>query len=107
MWANTLWPFSSSTRNIAFGSDSTIVPSSTMASSLGFGRNAPQIIEQGVRPWPADADSRSTHRPAVNAIGPVQEHHKGASIAQPIVLGGPVPLGPGVTGARRRRHRRA
>jgi hypothetical protein len=33
MWANTLWPFSSSTRNIAFGSDSTIVPSNTMASS--------------------------------------------------------------------------
>src|SRR5918993_3134469 len=37
MWASTLWPFSSSTRNIAFGSDSTIVPSSTMASSLGLG----------------------------------------------------------------------
>src|SRR5215212_5141973 len=49
MWASTLWPFSSSTRNIAFGSDSTIVPSSTMASSLGLGRNAPQIIEQGGR----------------------------------------------------------
>jgi hypothetical protein len=37
MWANTLWPFSNSTRNIAFGSDSTIVPSRTIASSFGFG----------------------------------------------------------------------
>src|SRR4051794_7071128 len=38
MCANTLWPLSSSTRNMAFGSDSRIVPSSTMASSLGLGR---------------------------------------------------------------------
>jgi len=32
-------PFSSSTRNIALGSDSVIVPSSTIASSLFFGRD--------------------------------------------------------------------
>src|SRR6476646_9954565 len=38
MWANTLWPFSSSTRNMAFGRGSTTVPSRTIASSLGFGR---------------------------------------------------------------------
>src|SRR6059036_3119132 len=38
MWARTLWPFSSSTRNMAFGSGSTTVPSSTIASSLGLGR---------------------------------------------------------------------
>ena len=38
LWASTLWPFSSSTRNMAFGSGSTTVPSSTIASSLGFGR---------------------------------------------------------------------
>src|SRR4051795_3690320 len=37
MWANTLWPFSSSTRNMAFGSGSMTVPSRTIASSLGFG----------------------------------------------------------------------
>ena len=36
--ASTLWPFSSSTRNMALGSGSTTVPSSTMASSLGLGR---------------------------------------------------------------------
>src|SRR4029077_5682064 len=38
MWASTLWPFSSSTRNIAFGSGSITVPSRTIASSLGLGR---------------------------------------------------------------------
>jgi hypothetical protein len=36
--ANTLWPFSNSTRNIAFGRDSRIVPSSTIASSFGLAR---------------------------------------------------------------------
>src|SRR6056300_1307347 len=35
MWAKTLWPFSNSTRNIALGSDSRIVPSRTIASSFG------------------------------------------------------------------------
>src|SRR5580765_6773378 len=34
MWASTLWPFSSSTRNIAFGSGSTTVPSTWMPSSF-------------------------------------------------------------------------
>src|SRR3954451_20280409 len=38
MCANTLWLFSSSTRNIALGRDSRMVPSSTMASSFGLGR---------------------------------------------------------------------
>src|SRR5580704_5966772 len=37
--ASTLWPFSSSTRNMALGNGSTTVPSSTMASSFGFGRS--------------------------------------------------------------------
>src|SRR6478672_12482893 len=37
MWASTLWPFSSSTRNMAFGSGSETVPSRTIASSLGLG----------------------------------------------------------------------
>src|SRR6478609_9331403 len=38
MCASTLCPFSSSTRNIALGRLSRIVPSSTMASLLGLGR---------------------------------------------------------------------
>src|SRR5438552_8992040 len=46
MWASTLWPFSSSTRNMAFGNGSITVPSRTIASSLGLGsadlRNAGQ-----------------------------------------------------------------
>src|SRR3954466_14117461 len=37
MWASTLCPFSSWTGTIALGSGSTTVPSSTIASSLGFG----------------------------------------------------------------------
>src|SRR6266849_4928355 len=35
-WASTLWPFSSSTRNIALGSGSTTVPSTSIASSFGM-----------------------------------------------------------------------
>src|SRR5688500_9093044 len=38
MCASTLWPFSSSTRNMAFGSGSTTVPSTRMAAALGFAR---------------------------------------------------------------------
>src|SRR5512132_2308046 len=34
MWASTLCPFSSSTRNMAFGRGSTTVPSTSIASSL-------------------------------------------------------------------------
>src|SRR4249919_4100141 len=36
MCASTLWPFSSSTRNIAFGNGSTTVPSTRIVSSLGL-----------------------------------------------------------------------
>src|SRR6476659_7650541 len=36
MWASTLWPFSSSTRNIALGNGSTTVPSTRIVSSLGL-----------------------------------------------------------------------
>src|SRR2546430_16995401 len=35
-WASTLWPFSSSTRNIAFGNGSTTVPTTSIASSFGI-----------------------------------------------------------------------
>src|SRR6476646_7314188 len=37
MCASTLCPFSSCTRNMALGNGSTTVPSSTIASSFGFG----------------------------------------------------------------------
>src|ERR1700722_19801913 len=40
LWASTLWPFSNSTRNIAFGSGSITVPSRTIASSFGFGSDS-------------------------------------------------------------------
>src|SRR5436309_8403976 len=36
MWARTLWPFSSSTRNIAFGSGSMTVPSTWTPSSFAI-----------------------------------------------------------------------
>src|SRR5215470_8208522 len=35
-WASTRWPFSSSTRNIALGSGSTTVPSTSIASSFAM-----------------------------------------------------------------------
>src|SRR3712207_213927 len=38
MCASTSWPLSSSTRNMALGRGSVTLPSSTIASSLGFGR---------------------------------------------------------------------
>src|SRR5436190_20326952 len=48
MWASTLCPFSSWTRNIALGSGSTTVPSSTIASSLGFGIvEPPRLLAEG------------------------------------------------------------
>src|SRR3546814_5102727 len=59
MWANTLWPFSSSTRNIAFGRGASTVPSRTIASSLGlasfvllgvFVWRAPGVVHRRVRP---------------------------------------------------------
>src|SRR5262245_58891406 len=50
MWANTLWPFSSSTRNMAFGSGSMTVPSRTIASSFGFGRDRPPVSKRARRP---------------------------------------------------------
>src|SRR3954454_17203044 len=54
MCANTLWLFSSSTRNMAFGRDSRIVPSSTMASSFGLGSGV--LLER----W--TLDTRSVER---------------------------------------------
>src|SRR5688500_4913887 len=65
MCASTLWPFSSSTRNMALGRGSMTVPSRTIASSLGFGgvvllrsptgaaagRDERSIRQRADRPW--------------------------------------------------------
>src|SRR4030095_178720 len=40
IWANTLWPLSNSTRNIALGNVSSTVPVTSMASSLGIENSA-------------------------------------------------------------------
>src|SRR3954451_10089137 len=49
MWASTLWPFSSSTRNMAFGNGSVTVPSRTIASSLGLGS---ELLPTTDEDWP-------------------------------------------------------
>src|SRR5262249_40214578 len=61
MWANTLCPFSSSTRNMALGRGSMTVPSSTIASSFGFGRVGPLLTG-----WDGGSDTgaRRTESPA-------------------------------------------
>src|SRR5690606_28266456 len=81
MWASTLWPFSSSTRNIAFGSDSTIVPSSTMASSFGLARRDSSLTAGwtpcvfGGRVGGLGRPARTpAHRPTHYATGPRAVH---------------------------------
>src|SRR5215204_35846 len=84
MCARTLWPLSSSTRNMAFGSDSKIVPSSTMASSLGLGRTDSSPV-MGPAPGPGELlpgrlgtderNERSADRPASDPIGPGLQPH--------------------------------
>src|SRR3954447_8497441 len=64
MCARTLWPFSSSTRNMAFGSGSTTVPSRTIASSLGLGsgdllaERSSDVAPDGSRAWGAGRQGR-------------------------------------------------
>src|SRR3954470_21725320 len=58
MWASTLWPFSSSTRNMAFGSGSMTVPSRTIASSLGLGRTDLRSVLKWDFLWAARAQAR-------------------------------------------------
>src|SRR5215470_15299424 len=52
-WASTLWPLSSSTRNMALGSGSTTVPSTSIASSLAIASGRPR---EHVRPVVRDGD---------------------------------------------------
>src|SRR5258706_2536889 len=58
--ASTRWPLSSSTRNIAFGSGSTTVPSTSIASSLGIalsgGSRRPVPARQYLGPALGDRD---------------------------------------------------
>src|SRR5713226_4438977 len=72
-WASTRWPFSNSTRNIAFGSGSTTVPSTSIASSLvidaapAFPNAAPASSTplrdgRGRSPVPAGEDVRTAFR---------------------------------------------
>src|SRR5437667_3138313 len=65
MWASTLWPFSSSTRNMALGSGSTTVPSSTIASSLGLGRWTSWTFRPRTRhrPWNCPGDNGHASSP--------------------------------------------
>src|SRR4051812_18928024 len=70
MWANTCmvcWPFSTSTRNVALGSDSVTVPSSTIASSLGFGS---VDLLLGLRGVPCIDDLRSSGVAALEVADP-------------------------------------
>src|SRR5207245_1203784 len=55
--ASTLWPFSSSTRNIAFGSGSTTVPSTSIASSLVIALNSPAPADPVTDERPHDRES--------------------------------------------------
>src|SRR5688572_23314696 len=57
--ASTRWPLSSSTRNIAFGSGSTTVPSTSIASSLGIA-----LLRRSLR------DRNGATRPAREHSGP-------------------------------------
>src|SRR3954453_14465280 len=62
MWASTLWPFSSSTRNMALGSGSTTVPSTRIVSSFGLAR-AIHLLRSG-----AQLARKSFHEPTDHAI---------------------------------------
>src|SRR4029450_6342280 len=80
MCASTLWPFSSSTRNMAFGNGSTTVPSTRIVSSLGLAI-AVTYLTSGARneransPEPTDKDTR---RPSFAAIVPIRTHRSGS-----------------------------
>src|SRR5262245_40599719 len=90
MWASTLWPFSSSTRNIAFGSGSTTVPSTWMPSSfatrllafsLGHRQDLGPLRTDGHRVLEVSAQGTVPrhHRPAVRLghdVGTARVHHR-------------------------------
>src|SRR5204862_7034407 len=69
MCASTLWPFSSSTRNMAFGSGSTTVPSTRIASSLGLARGiSPTLPRFPCRERPAGRSSQTAQYKRLCAV---------------------------------------
>src|SRR3972149_3492102 len=93
MWARTLWPVSSWTRNMALGSGSTTVPSTSMASSRLAG-SGPFWAPRPFAPLPRTRE----HLRAVlgnghgmfemGREGPIRRHG-GPSIRQDLHLGAP------------------
>src|SRR5215470_12422644 len=69
-WASTLWPLSSSTRNMALGSGSTTVPSTSIASSLAMSGRP----REHVRPVLSDGDGVLE----VRGEAPVRRHRRPA-----------------------------
>src|SRR5665213_1440250 len=65
MWASTLCPFSSSTRNMAFGNGSTTVPSTRIVSSLGFAR------EHHLQGWKRASGLGNSVTIAAELLGPL------------------------------------
>src|ERR1700704_4858364 len=65
--ASTRWPLSSSTRNIAFGSGSTTVPSTSIASSFGMPLSSTLALR----------DLDGAPRPAREHLGAVLRHRDG------------------------------
>src|SRR5256885_11653143 len=89
MCASTLWPFSSSTLNMAFGSGSTTVPSTRMASSLGFARGihlrfqgfGAANVQQAARARPLSISGIATPRRSRRRLHPLGEgEHLGAVV---------------------------
>src|SRR5581483_3359388 len=72
MWASTLCPFSSSTRNMAFGSGSTTVPSTRIVSSLGLARTAHHLLR-----WGAPEARKTAGKPKDESISPREGEHLG------------------------------
>src|SRR4029450_12558348 len=78
MWANTLCPFSSSTRNMALGSGSVTVPSTSIASF--FGKLRVILVSGHVRPAhgregpPPDGSGQPVYEPGTNP-GPARRKH--------------------------------
>src|SRR5690348_7096120 len=77
-WASTLCPFSSSTRNIALGSGSTTVPSTSIASSLAMG-----VLGGLVRPGQDLGTPLGDRNGVLEVGGPAPVHrHRGPAILQ-------------------------
>src|SRR4029453_4460604 len=72
MWPNTLCPFSSSTRNMALGSGSVTVPSTSIASF--FGKLRGTLVSGHVRPPtgetepPPDGGGQPVYGPGTNTV---------------------------------------